>query len=354
MVGPTAAVAWLGGLDLAGVGALTEIEEVLEAQFVPISLLGPNGKFDHDAPIGKGRYALREKGYVTETAASLRRVIAEDPRGADSVIGYFGADPGARCTIAHGLSVKGFSLVPVRDGLSEIDLTYLLGTETDTEHVVYEEATLLAGGATLVGPQTLSTVDLGAAIDATWIAWMADDIFWGDPTTWAGYEFRDIGNSRGHVALLTGPSRVQISLQSADSAAIQSALTAGTDFIIRKDADNYISATVDSTTLIGSFTFRVETTAAPVTTGTVSSGDDVSVEIPVVGGGMTLEIEHATTATGTYSAYTDIDAFRSAAAHFCAHSTSATTLNRYARFKLSWSGAGMNPSAKILAAVAAA
>ena len=164
VVGPTALVAWMGGYDLAGVGAITEIEQAVMGKFADVTPLGPNGAIKHQAPLGCVEYSLREKGYLADSDMSLRRLLASGATAQPwaSVISETGGATGGPCTIATQMRIESKSIPADREGFTTVDIGYQLDEGGD----VYEDAEILIGGIRtgiqVVPPYSGVRIDFGS------------------------------------------------------------------------------------------------------------------------------------------------------------------------------------------------
>ena len=178
--GPTALVHWLGGYDLAGVGALTEIADVTEGKFRGVTPLGPQGAIEHEAPLGRINYALTESGHLRENQRSLRRLLAGRTEGHPSVVGHFGGAVGAACVLATNMRIRKSSIPPDMNDFTKLSLEYAAERPCD----LHDGALLLAGGARVTGaapaaPYAGYRLDGGAAsANGAVVCVMLDGIVW--------------------------------------------------------------------------------------------------------------------------------------------------------------------------------
>ena len=140
--GPTSLVHWLGGYDLAGVGALTEIADVTEGEFRGVTPLGPEGAIEHEAPLGRIKYALTESGHLRENQRSLRRLLAGRTEGHPSVVGHFGGAVGAAAVVASSMRIKKSSIPPDMNDFTKLALEYASERPCD----IFDGAVFVHGG----------------------------------------------------------------------------------------------------------------------------------------------------------------------------------------------------------------
>ena len=190
-VGPTSVVRWLGGYDLAGPGALTEVQDSLEVQEDDATTLGPQGQVVNSAPIGRYTYTIQEMGHLSDTELNLRTLLSKEGQLV-SILGQFGggdvseATPSA--TIASDLRVKSSTFPPNLTGFTKVSLEYFLAQGGE----VFRSAQLLVGGARYsvlpVPGYNNYRADGGAAsARGLVVAIMADGIVW-DGATQLGLE----------------------------------------------------------------------------------------------------------------------------------------------------------------------
>ena len=183
--GPTSLVHWLGGYDLAGVGALTEIADVTEGEFRGVTPLGPEGAIEHEAPLGRIKYALTESGHLRENQRSLRRLLAGRTEGHPSVVGHFGGAVGAACVLATNMRIKKSSIPPDMNDFTKVAFEYACERPCD----IFDDSKLVAGGARVTGaapaaPYAGYRLDGGAASAAgAVVCVMLDGIVWRSATS---------------------------------------------------------------------------------------------------------------------------------------------------------------------------
>ena len=164
--GSPSLVAWIGGRDFTGRGALTTLEEQLEAMTAPEKLLGPPGAIDGEAPTGVSKYTLREGGHLRGKAHSLRLLLGDTPPAPPfvSVVAPIGGTVGAFCHIASALRIRKNAIVPALDDFATIDLELYL----DDGGSVYDDGKIVHGGTRIVAedsndpPYDGYRLDLGA------------------------------------------------------------------------------------------------------------------------------------------------------------------------------------------------
>ena len=187
--GPLDLVHWLAGFDLAGLGAIIEVDHYLEAVTTDVTPLGPMGAFEHEAPLGRVKYMLNEAGYVRDRQESLRRVLQSGAPATPwrDIFGHEGGDIGALVTLATDMQIRKYSLVPDIGDILKADIGYYLAPGGD----VFEEAQLLAHGVvknvTDVGqtPGSAYRLDLGASHDEGAVICIMADIL---GSRWRGYD----------------------------------------------------------------------------------------------------------------------------------------------------------------------
>lgn len=149
--GPLDVLHWLGGYDLAGVGAVSTLADRLEAKTAAIDLVGPLGAIDHVEPIGSGTWTMTERGYLGPEEVSLRKMfLAGVPQQPwPSIIGREGAKNGAGATIVSAVGVRSRAIETNPDDFSFVDLEYY---PAGAGVAVHPDARLLAGGTRVAGP----------------------------------------------------------------------------------------------------------------------------------------------------------------------------------------------------------
>lgn len=185
-VGPTKLVHWLAGYDLAGVGALTEIDDNLMAKATDVTPLGPLGQIKHDAPLGCVEYTLTEAGYLAEPQVSLRKLLATGRPAYPwrSIVGHLGSATGALCTIATDMRLRKKSIPPDLENFSKVSIEYFANQPCE----VYDDnCVLLHGGqrvtAAPAAPYNGYRLDGGApSTEGIAICAMVDDVVWADAT----------------------------------------------------------------------------------------------------------------------------------------------------------------------------
>ena len=183
MPGPVQLVAWLGGHDLAGSGSLIEIADPLTGLVRPSTVLGPQGAFESEAPLGRVMYSLSETGFLAERQMSLRNLLGSGAPDYPwrSVIGHFGAGLGAPCTIATDMRIKSDSIPPDIADFTKVSIEYFC----DTLCRVYRDSRFMAGGSRVTdtapgAPYTGYRLDGGAAstTDAHLCIMIDPDVRW--------------------------------------------------------------------------------------------------------------------------------------------------------------------------------
>ena len=142
--GPMNVVHRVAGYNLAGLGALTTMDETLTAGRATVDLLGPKGALIFDRATGKRTYTLAESGYLTSDQADLRRVLASGQAAHPwpSVTGRFGEGVGKDVRIMTDLDIGEHSLpVPSGDELLSVSLTWFVPPDAQ----LYE-ARVISGG----------------------------------------------------------------------------------------------------------------------------------------------------------------------------------------------------------------
>ena len=142
--GPTDLVHWMGGYDLAGAGAITEVTQTVEAMAQEVTPLGPMGAIEHETPIGRVAYSLMEKGYLGDRQSSLRQLISDEAAGYPwpSILSYEGGAIGTRCFLSTDMRIRKSMTMPDLDGISYVEIEYLLNQGGN----LYEDALILASG----------------------------------------------------------------------------------------------------------------------------------------------------------------------------------------------------------------
>ena len=158
--GPTSLIHWLAGYDLAGRGAIIEVDESVEAATQDVTPLGPQGAIKHDAPLGRVTYAVSESGHLRDRQLSLRRLLASGvvAHPWPSILGHQGGDIGAPCNLATDLRIRNKSIVPDLSGISKVSIEYFLQVGGD----LHEDARVLAHGV------VAGVVDIGATPGAAY------------------------------------------------------------------------------------------------------------------------------------------------------------------------------------------
>ena len=158
--GSTDLVHFLAGFDLAGQGAIVEVDDMMEAMTEDVTPLGPLGAIQHDAPIGRVNYTCAETGFLQSRQESLRRLLMSGAPAFPwpSILGHLGADVGALCIIATDMRIRTRSIVPSTTGITRVAIDYYLADAGD----VAEDAHLLAAGV------VANVVDNGATPGAVY------------------------------------------------------------------------------------------------------------------------------------------------------------------------------------------
>ena len=186
--GPTSLVHWLAGYDLAGRGAIVEVEEYVEAATQDVTPLGPRGAIKHDAPLGRIMYSVSESGFLRGRQLSLRRLFAAGTVAHPwlSILGHQGGAVGASCNVATDLRLRKRSIAPDLDGISKVSIEYFLEVGGD----LYEDARILAHGV-VVGvvdvsatPSAAYRLDSGASSNGGAVLCLQVDV---DGSRWRGY-----------------------------------------------------------------------------------------------------------------------------------------------------------------------
>ena len=141
--GPTSLVHWLGGFDLAGVGALTEIADVTEAEFRGVTPLGPQGAIEHEAPLGRIKYTLTESGHLAgEPAVSCAVCSPGGQRGIRPSSGTSAAPWARRAVLASRMRIKKSSIPPDMNDFTKLALEYACERPCD----IFDGTVLVHGG----------------------------------------------------------------------------------------------------------------------------------------------------------------------------------------------------------------
>ena len=233
--GQTSLVHWLTGYDLAGRGAIIEVDEAVEAATQDVTPLGPRGAIKHDAPLGRITYEVSESGYLRDRQLSLRRLFADGAVAHPwpSILGHQGGAIGAPCNVATDLRIRKRSIVPDLDGISRVSIEYFLEVGGD----LYEDARVLAHGVVAgvvdVGatPGAAYLLDSGASSGAGAVICLQVDV---DGSRWRGYP-----NLKLQVMHATDPLRNYAALGAAfdlerDSAAGSTILTIAPGTVVNR------------------------------------------------------------------------------------------------------------------------
>ena len=186
--GPTSLVHWLAGYDLAGRGAIVEVDEAVEAATQDVTPLGPRGAIKHDAPLGRVTYSVSESGHLRDRQLSLRRLFADGvvAHPWPSILGHQGGAIGAPCNVATDLRIRKRSIVPDLGGISRVSIEYFLEVGGD----LYEDARVLAHGVVAgvvdigIRPNPAYLLDSGGSSDAGAVICLQVDV---DGSRWRGY-----------------------------------------------------------------------------------------------------------------------------------------------------------------------
>ena len=124
-VSSTEVLHWIGGYDLAGIGAITEIDDKLMA--IGADATSHTDKFQSTAPTGQLMYTLTEKGWYDKTARSMRNfLIASEPvDGWDSLYANFGKKTGFPVTMASGMRIGSKPIDQTPEKFAEAMVEYL-------------------------------------------------------------------------------------------------------------------------------------------------------------------------------------------------------------------------------------
>lgn len=201
--GPTSTVCWVGGYDLAGIGALTNIAEGTEAMAANVTPLGPQGAIVHEQPIGRVAYTFTEKGFLSQDQVGIRDLLKSGAPAQPwrAIVGYVGDTTGAMATVVSHTRLRKSQINPDPEGVSMVDLEYY----NDTEGEVYDTTARLVHGGQRVDtapavPYTAYQLDGGAAsADGSALCLMADGIDW-DGATSLAIKLRHSANKTGGAA----------------------------------------------------------------------------------------------------------------------------------------------------------
>ena len=165
--GPVDLVHWMAGLDLAGLGALVDVQQVRESQTVDVTPLGERGVVRHVTPLGTLEYTLSELGWLDTGQTSLRSLLAgADGRPAfpwQSILGHAGRDIGAGVTLATDMRLAKHDVVTSLDDLTKVSVEYFLSTggeALDAELLAHGVQESVAAPGT---PAAATRLDLGSA-----------------------------------------------------------------------------------------------------------------------------------------------------------------------------------------------
>ena len=187
--GPTDLVHWVGGFDLAGLGALSECSESLVASTVDATPIGPEGAVRRSIPLGQVDYKIQETGWYDPYHLSLRELLAGSTKPAApwaSIFGYTGGAIGDLVTLATDMRLGSHEVIHSVDDLTKIAVEYYLGTGGK----VYQGVPLIANGVVTdvtaeAGTPPASRVhDGGAASSGGGTFFVMVDV---DGTRWRGY-----------------------------------------------------------------------------------------------------------------------------------------------------------------------
>ena len=144
-VSSTEVLHWIGGYDLAGIGAITEIDDKLMA--IGADATSHTDKFQSTAPTGQLMYTLTEKGWYDKTARSMRNfLIASEPvDGWDSLYANFGKKTGFPVTMASGMRIGSKPIDQTPEKFAEAMVEYLHQGEV-------WEGNILAPGTRVAAP----------------------------------------------------------------------------------------------------------------------------------------------------------------------------------------------------------